>query len=464
MSDIFYHRILSLLVIGFSIWRLYARYKHRRLLTLSGGLHFNALMSMGVAPFLYTLVFQSLEGERLSKSDILANALAGYVCFTIGYGLFCLFESRRRYEVSLFHRKPFNHGEMTSTQLFILIMLVAVGVVGAHFGLSTSGAGTLFIIFYLLFYPMIILSVLKVNTRDANSMMLCAVLLLATFILVFISPWRSQLVLWMLSLIFGLAFRFRVSVKMLVGYGFIFGLLFLLVAPFLQYKKHRSGDSDYNLMAGLIQSQHITMDDRIEQSFGFISARVNGVREMGFVGNGLSQGLTDKRLGETYFEALQQLVPRIIWPSKPIFNYTSGYLIARQIMLLGWEDEYTSAAITIWPEGVVNFGPYFLLVFVPFVFFCATQVDRYTRKFISESAGVWLLDTTYFFIAFNLVSVVQFGTQFIWTFIVLWLFSKMWLTRYADTMIDFDVMQRPDQNLGRRLFDRKRVGKSANQA
>lgn len=432
MSDTIIHRLLALIVMVFSIWRLHARYKNRRLLTLSGGLHFNALLSMGIAPLLYTVTFQSLEGERLFKEDILAYAVDSFFCFTIGYVLFCLFEARRRYEVSLFHRKSFHHGEMTSVQLFVLIALVVVGVLGARFGLASSGAGTLFIIFYLLFYPMIILSVLKLDLKDVTSMFLCLGLLISTFVLVFVSPWRSQLVLWMLSLIIGFIFRFRVSVRTVTAYGVLFGLVFFLMAPFLQYKKAMFGESDFSLLAGIKKSQSISFEDRIEQSFGFISARVNGVREMGFVGNGLAQGLIDKRMGESYFEALQQLIPRVIWPSKPIFNYTSGFLIARQIKLLGWEDEGTSAALTVWPEAVVNFGPSFLIIFVPIAFFVATQVDRYTRKFIRESAGVWILDTTYFFLAFNLVSVVQFGTQFIWAFIVIWLFAKLCLTRYRD--------------------------------
>lgn len=433
MSDLLIHRLLAIIVMALASWRLSARYKNRRLLTLSGGLHFNALMGMGLAPLLYTMTFQSLEGERLMKEDILAFAIESYSCFTIGYALFCLFEARRKYEISLFKRKSFHHGEMTSLQLFILIGLVFVGVMGARFGLSTSGAGTLFIIFYLLFYPMIILSVLRLNTNDAESMTLCVGLLIATFILVFVSPWRSQLVLWVLSVIIGLMLRFRVSVRSVSLYGVVFGLVFFLMAPFLQYKKTRVGDSDFNLLTAMVESQKVSVEERLEQSFGFISARVNGVREMGFVGNGLAQGLTDKRMGETYSEAIQQLIPRVIWPDKPVFNFTSGYRIAREIKLLGWEDDGTSSGLTIWPEAVINFGPYFLIIFVPFSFYLATQVDRYSRKFIAESAGVWILDTTYFFIAFNLVSVVQFGTQFIWTFIVVWLFSKMFLTRIKDT-------------------------------
>jgi len=433
MSDPLIHRLLAIIVMALASWRLSARYKNRRLLTLSGGLHFNALMSMGLAPLLYTMTFQSLEGERLMKEDILAFSIEPYICFVIGYALFCLFEARQKYEISLFKRKSFHHGEMTPFQLFILIGLVFVGVMGARFGLSTSGAGTLFIIFYLLFYPMIILSVLKLNTKDAESMILCVGLLIATFILVFVSPWRSQLVLWTLSVIIGMMLRFRLPVRAVSLYGVVFALVFFLIAPFLQYKKTKSGDSDFSLLSAIVESQKISFEQRVEQSFGFISARVNGVREMGFVGNGLVQGLTDKRMGETYSEALQQLIPRVIWPNKPVFNFTSGYRIAREIKLLGWEDDSTSAGLTIWPEAVINFGPYFLIIFVPFSFFLATQVDRYSRKFIAESAGVWILDTTYFFIAFNLVSVVQFGTQFIWTFIVVWLFSKMFLTRINDT-------------------------------
>ena len=427
MSDIYTIRLLSLLVTCLSIWRLTTRFRYGRILTLSGGLHFNTLLALGISPFIYTFEFESLAGERLSKDVILSSSIGGFTCFTIGYLLACIFESRKKYEASLFRFRPFRHQEMTPGQLLLLIGIVIIGVIGAKFGFGTSGAGTIFVIFYLLFYPLIVLSVMKLDTKNAVSMLFCICLLATTFTLVLTSPWRSQLVLWGFSCFIGIIIRFGLRFRYVTLLAALFGGTFFIVAPFLHLKKVRAGDADFNVVSLFIESQRITIDTRIENTFGFVAARVNAVREMGFVGNGLEMGLTDKRMGDTYIEAILQLIPRIVWPNKPVFNYTSGFQIAREIMLLGWEDEATSAAVTIWPEAMLNFGPYFLIIFVPFLYIAFTQIDRYTRKLIKQSAGLWLLDTAYFFVVFGLSSIVAFGTQFLWTFIIVWLFSTLFL-------------------------------------
>ena len=140
--------------------------------------------------------------------------------------------------------------------------------------------------------------------------------------------------------------------------------------------------------------------------------------EVAYIQHGLETGVIELRDGETYWEAIQQLVPRVVWPRKPSFNATTNYLLPRQIGLLGWEDPFTSWGVSFYAELIWNFGVFHLLWSVPLTFFLVGKLDQLADSLYKHQLVSWLTKTTLFFQFFSIVGLVYVVTYILWVFLL----------------------------------------------
>lgn len=405
-------RLVAAGIAALAILSMVRRSRGGALLSGVSGLHANMLVFMGIGPFAYT--YTADTAERVPYPELIA-ALAPAFPFALGgYALTIGAEwwlSRRNRHIEALQSSGFR---VSAVIFFGTLSVVGASLAGSE--VSTGGIGTIFPVLRTLLYPSLLMAVISYRpTLLWNSV----VGVLAAFIglTAFFSPWRSGLVMFVVTVSL-VAFTGRRKKAWLLAPLLVVAMYAIM--PFQIIKRQNfeafkeSGPSET-----LRTAYELTWTERHEMVLEFISTRTDTAREIAYVQTALDGNVVDRRDGASYWEALQQLIPRTVWWSKPSFGELSGYLFPRAIGLLDWDDTVTSWGVGVWAEFVWNLPYQWLTLFFPLMFGLAGLIDLVIAKAIRQPACIWIAHAAFFFLFLSIVSIVFSMTYIAWLLVVI---------------------------------------------
>jgi hypothetical protein len=223
------------------------------------------------------------------------------------------------------------------------------------------------------------------------------------------------------SLLIGLSLRGKVNFYIV---GVLSLLVVFIILPFQQSKK-LSTETDFNTNTAFVNSLDVSYGDRLLVTSAFFAERINYAREIGYVQNAIKKGNFAYRYGESYYEIIYQLIPRIFWTDKPSYNTFTGREVPRIIGLVSRSDTSTSWGVNCFAEFIYNYPYEALPVFVILLYFLLNYFDTITTRIRLTPQYTWLLQTTLFFLSLNLVSVIFSSTYFLWTFLIVIILNSL---------------------------------------
>ncbi len=404
-----------------SSFALFRRARAQTLFTASGGLHLNILLFFGLGGLAYTWSEGWVQQFDPYYETVEAMASAGLVLL-LGYLVWIALEfwlNRSKKQVE-FKAPRVDHNSFLL--IVALWLLSIIGRLGSDSDFAQSGVGTILPVVRLFQYPIIALAISVTTARRPHTFVLAMIALGISAYLAFISPWRSDIILLGGAVSLGLILRRRrlvFSAQFLV----ILSLLFLL--PFANEKKMHYEEVVADPLGTFAETLRATPSERSDFIIDFWAVRINGLREAAFVTRGLEGGDISYRYGLTYWEAAQQLVPRALWPSKPSFNQTTNYYLARQIGLLSWVDDHTSWGVNFFAEAIWNVGLWGLFLFVPILFFFINGLDKFVQKRVKREILRWLAQGALFFMFIDSVGLVNMATYLLWILVLVLLIERL---------------------------------------
>jgi hypothetical protein len=410
-----------------------ARVRAGTLLSALGGIHVNVLLFFAISIFCYVDpasrdgLAASLGGRDRNHLRIVRGILVGGWPLAGGYAIAVVLDVWRQWRRDREHRHPQLERRQVHTSALAAIGLAsAIGYAGSLFEFSRVGAGTVFPVLKLLLYPAVALSVFAARREKPVTLAVAAAIIGSSAYVAIFSPWRSELIFVSASLGIGMFMRNRRQI-MLPAATLVFALLFLL--PFVHEKKIHFEEVSKDPVGTFGQTLDLSLEERSNFLAGFWALRINAARELGFVVDGLANGSIRERGGLSYWEALQQLVPRVLWPSKPSFNLITNFDLAREIGLVGKSDKTTSWGVNVFAEAVWNFGSPLMLLFVPLFCLLAAGLDRLIPTVARDPTVAWTLSATLFFQFLGGPGLVQVATYVLWLFLAARLASRLLETR-----------------------------------
>lgn len=385
------------------------------------GLHFNLMLLYGLGPLSYTLSQFPLP-ERRPRFDLIVQ-MADTGCYILaGYTLWCLVEliwPHRNKQSYLSEAASF-----TPPQIAGMVVAGLFGYFLTNSEIATSGIGTVIPVARGLLFPTVVVAMLRVRPGDPASVIFAILFCGLTMVLSVLSPWRSELVALVFSVFLVVTARARRWSPLVPVIG---ASLLLVVIPFVDVKKTEPERLREDPTGVLLEVMRQPLEMKTEKAMEFFSIRTNGLRELAYVNDGLSRGLITHRGGETYTEAVVQLVPRVLWSDKPSFNQTSNAKLPRQIGLLGWEDEVTSWGVHMFAEFGWNFPHWLLVGFVPLMFGIARGMDVVCARAFYTLSGRLLASLVLFFQMLFIVGLVNATTFFLWGLLLVKVFDlQVW--------------------------------------
>jgi hypothetical protein len=412
-SELIYGRVIACVLVVMSTWAIWKRIRSSTLLSAAGGLHLNILLFFGLGMLSYSWRAATLEREFAFVTK--AWSEAGLV-LALGYGVVLLLERRTQKNINpVLHITNIEPTAQTIAVLIGLWLLSVVGHLMASFEFTTSSAGTIFPVLKLFGYPALVVAVWMVRFRQPYTFVILSFIFAVSGYLAVASPWRSELILLGSSVGMGLLLKSR-RFLWTAPVFFVFTLLFLL--PFANEKKLHYEKVSADPVAAFVKTIDMPVDKRAKFVAEFWAKRINGGRELAFVVNGLKSGLIVLRYGASYRDALQQLVPRALWPGKPSFNQEMNYYLARRIGLVDKGNRYTSWGISYFAETVWNFGILGLIWGVPIIFLAANWLDKWAERNLRRPIMVVLVRGALFFVFMDLVGMVNVATYVLWLCLV----------------------------------------------
>ncbi len=402
-----------LLILTTSSIVLWLRIKRGELINMVGGLHVQMWLFFGLGGLLYLVVPDASTAFTLSEVHQYVSVFAWPLA--LGYLVACASEYK------LF-RKPIDRepivlaAETFGSHEFLLVFAVSflAVVFEGRFGMASLAA----VLSYLknFFYSCVLVACLAVQVRHPrlNKSLLWWLLVVAAVMAVF-SPWRSQLLVLLATATVSFAIL-RKRFRALAAVVTILGVFYLL--PFQILKRDNYEEFRRDPVGLIIQSSQTPMGERLNQVLSFGAQRMSFLKEMTYVYAAVADGTLNLSHGESYRNALLQMVPRIFWPGKPELGYNAGFDVPRIIGLLQENDAWTSAAVNAYAEFIYNFPLWNLLWFVPLVFKGAHLWERFqARMFLGESLRAFV-SATMFFIALGLVNMVFMASTAIATLVL----------------------------------------------
>jgi len=402
---------LGVTLILLSVAALWRHVRDGSLVSAAGGLHLNMFLFFGLGAVAYSLAPPSERGR-----DIMGAMAEATWPLTLGYGIAVawLYWSRRR-AVDIQDRVERDVMSIKPRLILAFLTLALMGYLGSLSDISASGIGTIFPVLKMFWYPVATLSVANATRRDARSLLLLLLALGIPSYFALLSGWRSELITVAGSIALGLALRSR---RWAVLSPVLAAGLVIVVLPFAHLKKVEYERVSADPVGAFAETLTMLPQERLLFAAEFWATRVSGARELGYVAYTTNTGHIPLRGGESYVEALQQLVPRVLWSSKPSFNLGTNYYLARELGLLDWSDESTSWGINLYAEAAWNFGAVHLAWFVPLIFFLATVLDRQITVRIRTAGVGWMTRAGLFFYTMAIVGLVNAMTFLLWLFIV----------------------------------------------
>jgi len=284
-----------------------------------------------------------------------------------------------------------------------------LGYLGSRFEFANSSVGTIFPVLKTLQYPCLLLATAtaRLDRSSFAIWLLCAGF---SFITGWFTGWRSEMVLLVFSIALGAVFRWPKRIPLIATVGVA---SMLVVLPLANLKKVNYEEVSKDPLASIQTVLETPVLERVNFLLEFWAIRVNAEREIGYVQAAVDSGILELRRGETYLESLLQLIPRVVWPSKPIYNFMYGYELPRMVGLLQSEDHSTSNAVNIYAEFLWNFRPIHLIWGVPIFLWVCGKLDSHATKL-----GNATVRDTYrlglFFLFLPVVSIVNTAPYLLW--------------------------------------------------
>ncbi len=403
-----------------NIWLLLRR---SSLLSAEGGFHINLLVFYGMGPLAYTFVKISWDRFALQSVYLYLEKMQKeiFLCYLICSTFFFFYNKRRKYRSAIF--KPQTIEQQTAINLLcgIALFCSVLGYLSSQSDFARSGVGTIFIVLRNLLFPTLVLLIYNVNWKNKWSVILMIIGFSLIGISAFMSVWRSELILFIFSVGAGLMLRSRQFLWLAL---FAVPIIIIVVLPFQNIKKSGKLEGK-DLTEALFSSVSSSKLDVSEMAVGFVAYRLNYARESAYVIRGIDKNYINYRYGETYLEMFYQLIPRILWPDKPSYNYYTGFILPRKIGLSSKYDRYTSWAVNYIGEFLFNFPIQFLLFFFFLYWGAIRWLDTRIFKLNILPEIRMLFQFALFFQVLNTVTVVNGATYFLWIFIVLRLLSMI---------------------------------------
>ncbi len=417
-------------ILVFSLLSLWFRVKRGLLLTGVSGLFMSASLFLGIGPICYMLSDISWE---LMTTAVVSRYQAEIIPF-VATGFFLVFANEFRKRKKGISKNKIELTELKASYFKVVIFFFVISLIGYFLSqteIANSGIGTFFPVFRLFLYPSIILAVYQVKvTRPVTIIVACIILSLG-FYLTLMSVWRSQLILFFLSFAIGLLQRSRkFTIPVVLGAFFIV----LLLLPFQHLKKTDYYKVKANLSGSFVKTLNLPLSERLKFAGLFFAERINYGREIAYVNHAIHQKWLRLRNGETYGEMVLQAVPRSLWPGKPSFNYYTNYYLPRRIGLVGEEDDYTSWGVNVYAEFIMNFNRVYLLGFIPLLFWVVAGIDKFISNKYQNTLVKWVVQTSFFFITFEMVGIVNVSTFVIWMLIVAKLSEVIFKMRFKRSL------------------------------
>lgn len=401
-----------LLVILLATYSIMVEFRNGNFLSLVNAFHIIVLIFIGLAGLVYVVTGENENfdiGERVEKKYLIEEINSFLIYFILGYAIFIFFKTKRKST----EKQDIRIFEIPKTELniynSIFLIVIIISKISLNYIDGNMGVGTIFPVVIRFTFPLVILCVFAVTIRSFHSvlnLLLMLLLLVGDFIF---STWRSELIFFIFSITLAILYKFNMNLMRSVVLVILSVILILIVLPFQQLKKN----SDYRIT----EVDNLSFVEGVNLAAPFLVSRLNYCREMAYVGYAVDHGTLDISFGGTYKNLLVQIVPRAIWPSKPLFNNQYGREIGQTIGLIGYNDEYTSWAVNPFAEFMYNFNRKYLVFFVFILFYFFYLIDIWVRRISLSGALRAYLVLTLFFICLNLVSVVFTSTYIIWSII-----------------------------------------------
>jgi hypothetical protein len=382
---------------------LWQRYRKNMLLTPISGLHLQILVFYGLGGFAFVL-FPEAE-PRLLVDEIVESSVLYLTPFLIGYAIACLFD------YLIIRRTSTNLSESFLKYQFTPISLFSVGLLGftgclLEGKLIFFGLSSLLTYFKTLFFPCLIFMALNYGKYDIFGKLLTLTCFLMSIIIGIWSPWKSFLIVLMMSVMIVVA----LAKPKLLPYALILSVVSLLFLIPFQLKKRVDYLRFTSDPTGVFrESLELTNSERVEAVGQFLVIRINYVRELVYVNRALDSGMAVTH-GSTYKSIIYQMIPRVLWPSKPELAYWSQYTLPREVGLLQHIDEYTSWAVNIFAEACYNFEKRCLIWFIPVVFFLLHGLDRLVHRSLKSAQARVLCLATLFFVLMSATNAIYLSS------------------------------------------------------
>jgi hypothetical protein len=398
---------------------IYERVRAGRFLTGLSGVHVNVFMLYAIGLGCYLLEPVG-HGEVLGFHErdhnyvwILAAISRVQPSMILGYALVVAWDVYRQ------RRSPpvlgaFERPDVSLWMLTVLGLLAVVGYSVAHEGENIAGSGTLLQLLANLLFPAVVLAIWVATLQRPLSVVLAVALLTFASVTGVFVQWRSQLVYSGLAVAIGFGLRSPRRPLMPV---LAVALALLVLLPFANEKKIHYQEVSRDPVGAFVRTLDLSMSQRVAFLTRFWAIRINAAREMGFVAHAIDAGRVPLRYGVSYWEAVQQLVPRALWPEKPSFNTTMNVDFARDIGLVAKTNKKTAWGVNVFAEAVWNFGGWALALFVPLFALGVAAIDELFARRIRHPTLRWVLGGALFFLIFGGASLVQMVTYLMWMFL-----------------------------------------------
>lgn len=396
---------------AFAIWM---RSRRGLLLTGVSGLFMSATLFLGLGPICYLLI--DITWEQLTTPVVSKNLAEVMLFLSMGFIVVFIKEFLNRNKISNYKQKDMSvdQGQYLKIIVFFFILSL-VGYFLSQTTMANSGIGTFFPVFRLFLYPSLIMAVYQAKISRPLTVLIALLIIVLGFYLTLTSIWRSQLILFFGSIAIGLLQRSS-KYNLPVVLGVVVVVLFLL--PFQHLKKIEYTKVKSNLALSFNKTLELSLDERLGFTGGFFAERINYGREIAYANNAINKKWVSLRNGETYAEMVLQIIPRSLWPNKPSYNYFTNYYLARRIGLVAEDDDYTSWGVNVYAEFIMNFNHIYLILFIPILFGIFSQLDKVISSWFKNPNIKWITGTVLFFIAFEMVGIVNVSTFIIWMLLV----------------------------------------------
>ena len=418
-----YGVLWSIGIISISCMTILRLYKRGQLMTPTGGAHFQIFVFFGVGGLVLSLL--SSSDPRLSEPEVhyfgdlaLQVFFFGYIISFVSQRILCFVISADRSARDL---RPLIGGATNVALALVSLSIISIGFLfpGVTFGAIQVYLGTLF-------YPTLFLSIVNFHFYSFNGRMACILLFVVTLFFGFYSPWRSFLVVTMVTCGLGVAVQY----KRLIPWAAVgLGIGLLVVFPFQLLKRADLAQFQADPIGLFSKTLTIGTDERLEMLGSFFVVRLSYARELVYVTRALEFGLLEKQYGETYAAIIYQIIPRFIWPEKPELARWAGFDLPRRVGLLESTDLSTSWAVNPFAEACYNFGLSGLLWFIP-VFFAFISLLEFTANSIyRDNRSKRLASICLFFAILSMTTVIFGFTVVVSIFIIVKFADFFWVNQ-----------------------------------